>query len=100
MDRYILDENNNPVAEPDLMKWAQWLENSERVLQHDKLPNDVLVSTVFLGINHNWGGGAPLLWETMIFGGAHDQYQDRYSSINEALAGHNNAVKLASGKSN
>jgi hypothetical protein len=28
------------------------------------------VSTVFLGVNHNFGGGgAPILWETMVFSG-------------------------------
>lgn len=27
------------------------------------------VSTVWLGLDHNWGGGEPLLFETMSFGG-------------------------------
>lgn len=50
------------------------------------------VSTVFLGLNHNYGDGPPLIFETMIFGGPMDQYQDRYSTEEEAMAGHNFAV--------
>lgn len=50
-----------------------------------------LVSTVFLGINHRFGGemaGPPILWETMIFGGPLDGTQERYTSHAAALAGH------------
>lgn len=50
---------------------------------------EVLVSTVFLGINHNFlGEGRPILFETMVFGGEHDQEQERYCTEQEALAGH------------
>lgn len=55
----------------------------------------VEVSTVFLGLDHNWGIGPPLLFETMIFGGVHDEYQERYSIWDEAEAGHARAVALA-----
>ena len=54
----------------------------------------VTISTVFLGLDHAWGDGPPLLFETMIFGGSHDQYQERYSSKKEALAGHKQAVAM------
>ena len=30
----------------------------------------------------------------MIFGGEHDQYQERYSTWDEAIEGHKNACKL------
>lgn len=37
------------------------------------------VSTVFLVIDHAFfSAEAPVLYETMIFGGVHDQWQDRY----------------------
>jgi len=54
------------------------------------------VSTVFLGLDHGWGDGPPILFETMIFGGPHDQRQWRYSTIEEAREGHKAAVRLAS----
>ena len=61
---------------------------------------EVMVSTVFShGICHRWGDeGDPVLWETMIFGGEHDQYQERYTSYEDALEGHKAAVKLALNK--
>lgn len=48
------------------------------------------VSTVWLGLNHNWSpDGPPLIFETMVFGGGnHDLDMDRYSTLAGALAGH------------
>jgi hypothetical protein len=66
---------------------------------HEDLPDDVAVSTVFLGINHNYTGGAPVLFETMIFGGPWDQYQWRYTLRTEAERGHAAIVaKLQAGE--
>ena len=94
-DKYILDEVGNAVAEPDLMKWARWFEKKERHLADDRI-GDVRVSTIFLGIDHRFGDdGPPMLWETMIFGGPHNEYQERYSTKAEAEAGHRVAVALA-----
>ena len=39
------------------------------------------------------GPFAPVLFESMIFGGEHDEYQRRYCTYDEALEGHNNLVK-------
>jgi hypothetical protein len=96
-DKYILDAEGNPVHEPDLMKWAKWFEGGDkRRLARTEISKEITVSTLFLGIDHNWGDGSPVLWETMIFGGPHDQYQERYTSRQAALKGHEWAVKLAS----
>ncbi len=86
-DKYILD-GKLPVIEPDLMKWAKWFETADRIVRKDtatvKLDGDpvgeVRVSTVFLGLDHSFGSGPPLLFETMVFGGALDQEQDRCST--------------------
>lgn len=51
------------------------------------------VSTVFLGLNHAYFGGPPMIFETMIFGGPMDEYMDRYSTEEEAVAGHAFAVQ-------
>lgn len=50
--------------------------------------DDVWISTVFLGIDHGWASNVPILFETMAFGGPIDQYQDRYATWDEAIAGH------------
>jgi hypothetical protein len=72
---YILDEKNHPILEPDTLKWAEWFGGAarRRMIATDDLPGGVTVSTIFLGIDHNFlGSGKPRLWETMIFGGDHD----------------------------
>jgi len=50
-------------------------------------------------MNHTYGEGEPLLFETMIFGGEHDDYQERYSTYEEALEGHQRAIQLVTNKS-
>lgn len=53
------------------------------------------VSTVFLGIDHNYGfRGLPIVFETMVFGGSHDGYQRRYRSWDEADTGHQQTVQM------
>jgi hypothetical protein len=60
---------------------------------------DIHVSTVFLGIDHNFSDdGPPLLFETMIFGGEHDRHQTRCSTWEEAEAMHKAALELVENK--
>jgi hypothetical protein len=97
LTRYVLDDAGEPVPEPDLMTWARWFETADRIVARTILSlagTDVRVSTVFLGLDYNSGAGPPLIYETMIFGGHHDEYQARYATRAEALAGHAAAVRL------
>lgn len=91
-DKYILDANGNPQP-CDLETWAKWFEKAQRHVAIDNI-GKVVVSTIFLGLDHSFGQGKPVLWETMIFGGPHDQYMDRYTSKEEAIAGHAKAVAM------
>lgn len=50
------------------------------------------VSTVWLGLNHSFGGGPPLIFETMSFEEGEEQEQERYATEAEALAGHEAVV--------
>jgi hypothetical protein len=69
LGKYKLDARGEPIPEPDLMKWADWFETADRRVAKDYV-GEVKVSTVFLGLDHNFsGGGNPILWETMVFGG-------------------------------
>jgi len=90
-DKYILD-GKTPVPIYDLHKWVKWCQKNSRIVKRTKLL-DVLVSTVFLGMDHQFGQGEPILFETMIFGGDHDEFQERYSTWEQAEAGHEAAVK-------
>lgn len=49
---------------------------------------DIVVSTVFLRLDHRFGSGPPVLFETMVFGGPLGEEQDRYCTHEEAKAGH------------
>lgn len=63
---YILD-GKTPVREPDLIKAAIWYDTADRnvALTDTQLHS---VSTVFLGLDHNFRpAGPPLLFETMVF---------------------------------
>lgn len=63
------------------------------------------VSTVWLGMDHSWGSGPPLIFETMVFideaGSTEvswmDRYCDRYPTEAEAKAGHQLIVGMVSG---
>lgn len=93
--QFILDSNDNPVPCDNLMVWGIWMETAaNRKIALDTI-GEVKISTVFLGLDHNYSGiGEPILFETMIFGGPHDQYQDRYTTKEEALIGHQKALDL------
>ena len=101
---FILDEDGKPKHEPDSMKWAAWFEKSTfegtRIVSQNDVEDGVRVSTVFLGLSHNFmdrDGSDPILYETMIFGGHHDMYQKRYRTRAQAMVGHAQAVALAAG---
>ena len=58
-DRYILVDKT-PVPEPDLDAWGAWFESpsTNRVVEQTELFGGlVMVSTVFLGLNHSFGNG-------------------------------------------
>jgi hypothetical protein len=92
---YILD-GKTPVPVAGVKEWAENFE-ADRTVAKDKF-GKVLVSTVFLGLDHSWDGGEPLLFETMIFGGKYDGYQTRCSTWDEAVIKHEEACKLLRNK--
>jgi hypothetical protein len=93
MNKYILD-GHIPVRCDNLHIWALKFEDPNRQVRLDKR-NDVIVSTVFLGTDHSFGNGPPLLFETMIFGGEHNEYQERCGTWEQAEAMHERACKMA-----
>lgn len=85
-DKYILDGHSVIPCE-DIFQWGEWFEKANRSVARTQIGKAV-VSTVFLGIDHSFGYGLPLLFETMIFGGPHDDYQARCSTWDEAVKMH------------
>ena len=83
MKSYIL-KDGQPVPEPDIIRWSQWYQTTtDRQLCNDVIAEGIRVSTVFLGLDHNWGAGPPVLWEIMVFGGPMNEECDRCSGNRE-----------------
>jgi hypothetical protein len=100
---YVLDDNHNTVPVKDVLEWSKMFGIIEkRRVKATYLPNpwnpkddEIFISTVFLGLDHGWGEGPPMLFETMIFNlpGSEDEYQTRCSTWEQAEAMHEVAVE-------
>lgn len=90
-DKYILD-GHTPKPVDDIREWGIWFETADRRVAKTDVNGDE-VSTVFLGLDHNWGDGAPILFETLVFGGPLDGEMDRYTQWEVAEKGHAKMVE-------
>jgi hypothetical protein len=95
MDHYILDENDCPrlVDMEDYYKWQRALPDGIKTRMGFKLARDevegVYVSTVYLGLDHAYECGPPILWETMVFGLANSETDcERSANRKDALKVH------------
>lgn len=86
------DRDGKPI---DLWTWAELFEHSDRFIGETFL-GTYRVSTMWIGLNTNWGSGPPLIFETMVF--ATDTPYDldcrRYATEEQARAGHEELVTL------
>src|SRR5262245_37563013 len=113
-DYYVLNAHGDPERVDDVLTWAAWFERADRVVAVDRFDHafppsedliyralkyttehqvttmdwSIVVSTVFLGLDHSFGRGPAVLWESMIFGGPRSGDCLRYMSRVAALAGH------------
>lgn len=89
---YYLDNNFNVVKARSTEEWMEhWDILERRVAEHQI--GAYRISTVFLGLNHGHYG-KPLFFETMVFDEDHkDVYMERYTTWDEATAGHNRIVE-------
>lgn len=93
----LAEDGKTPVQTDDIEVWARCMGNeaTKRVAYDYSNCMNISVSTVFLGIDHGYGDGAPVLFETMIFGGKHHEWQQRYCTWEEAELGHQEACDLS-----
>jgi len=91
MPLYFVLDGHEPVPVDDVMTWARWFEanTAARIVGKTRV-GDQEVSTVFLGLDHQYGSGPPLLFETMVFPECDDC--QRYSTWDQAVAGHDATV--------
>lgn len=78
----------------ELMEWAEDF-GKDRTVAKSRLengPDTAVVSTVFLGLDHQFGDGPPMIFETMVFMPGDEEPCWRYSTWSEAERGHAEAV--------
>ena len=106
LSKYII-KNDLVVLEPDLMTWAEFMEIDRPVHHKVNRIAGLMLSTIFLGLDHQYGEGEPVLWETMLFNEderatskifgkdytfASEMGQWRFSFMPEAYAFHDNKL--------
>jgi len=94
---HYYDRAGNPIT---MEEWDKGFElphdEREKLLRValTEIAEDIRVSTVWLGLDHNGLGGPPHIFETMVFGGPLDGEQWRYSTEAAAIRGHGQVVAL------
>lgn len=91
------DVRGKPIT---MEQWAIAFEYGSHIIRWTKVGRFV-VSTIWLGLDHNFREGDPLIFETMVFPSEknfNDLDSNRYSTFEEAKKGHEKMVKKWSKK--
>ena len=89
------DRDGTPI---DFRAWGEKTKDrAYKRVAETTLPDGKWVSTVWLGLDHGFGSGPPLIFETMVFSSKHDMGGDvdcdRYATEADAIAGHQRMVE-------
>lgn len=93
MESMWYDKEGKPMGDINLTELRLANPDYKRVAS-THVGKDVWVSTVWVGIDMRYDDGPPLIFETMVFGGKHDDYIERYSTESEAKEGHERIVRM------
>ena len=94
MNEYYVEDGNGGVTMVGRERWVEWLgAHVEERRVGNTTVGEVEVSTMFFGLDYDWGEGPPRLYETMVFGGELDGEMARYSTRAEAVVGHERMVE-------
>lgn len=95
---FYYDIDGTPIS--DTLTWGRLMETRREDgsfrIGDTTLADGTWISTVWLGLDHRWGMGPPLIFETMVFpkaerselADAADLDMTRYSTLAQAKAGH------------
>lgn len=91
-DHYVLD---GEIVRPAKTygEYLKCFKGNNRRIALDEFSEDTFVSTVFLGIDHSFGHGTPILFETMAWLNGNDYMQNRYPTYEAAMTGHRETVE-------
>ena len=101
MGSWYVVEPGGVIRKASMLEASEWFESCSAVpfmtggrqADRDTVAGSV-VSTVFLGLDHGHNA-VPILFETLVFGGQLDGNGERYSTYDEAVAGHAKWVNKA-----
>ena len=101
MDNFYTLNDDGSTASCDAKEWERIILSDKKVISL-AIGKEHVISTVFIGIDHNFSGvGRPILFESMVFGrqewshaedGITALDQERYATLDEAKAGHKRLV--------
>jgi hypothetical protein len=78
----------------DFLTWAMWYQGADRTIARTEI-NNVVVSTVFFGLDFAWGEeNVPELFETIILGGELDGEKIRAATWEQAEELHERYVGM------
>lgn len=96
---YYILKGHEPVLVHSVEEWAKAYDSDDRFVAKTEILG-ARISTVFLGLDHQFGEGPPLIFETMVF--PSDSFADtlceRCSTWDDAEAQHRRAVEWARGQ--
>lgn len=87
MSHFSILVDKKVISVSGVSEWSKWFETADRKIDLTILPSKTEISTVFLGVDHGFGG-RPVWFETMVFGGPLDGEMTRAETYAEALVQH------------
>lgn len=92
--KFVFYKLVNKVPTPCPMMDIVFQKPEDNIVKKSQINEDIEVSTVFLNHNMNMFRGAPVFFETIVFGGELDQRRIRSSTWEEAEAAHEQMCHL------
>ena len=87
---------NKQGEEITIEEWGKLITDKDyKIIKQEDIKNNRWVSTVWLGSDHQFGEGEPLIFETMVFpkGDWGELDVRRYTTEEEAIKGHKEMVE-------
>lgn len=95
---YILDDQQQAIAEPSLLKWVMWRESENTIIRETTTSTeDTIIITEFTGNDRYLKNGKPLLFETRVEVKKQSKQVIRAADYQTAIAAHNKMLAKLSG---
>lgn len=92
---YLLHPETKRPLKTDVATWTKWLEEANRLVDETIIGSDIFISTTFLGIAYSFDQeDRPLLFATIVNGGAMSGHANHYATWDEAVSGHHEIVGI------